>query len=225
MDIKLIDYLKSFLSKNDIDGLIINSTNEFLVEYNLLELNSRYHLTEFTGSTGDVLFTQDKIYLFVDTRYHEQADNQVNHEYIEVVKMPLSQSFLNALTEIVPAYFKLGIISTKTSKKLYDNLTKKLQQKNSTIKLLNTDPVIEYKILAGEMYEEMLINFKEDLVSHLMFVRIEKKIDNTDGIIENEIDLDEACPCNSGKIRRNCCSREVKTITEEGFSNFLMKVS
>ena len=87
------------------------------------------------------------------------------------------------------------------------------------------NPVIEYKILAGEMYEEMLINFKEDLVSHLMFVRIEKKIDNTDGIIENEIDLDEACPCNSGKIRRNCCSREVKTITEEGFSNFLMKVS
>lgn len=145
MDVKLIEYLKNFLSKNDIDGLIVNSTNEFLVEYNLLEINSRYHLTEFTGSTGDVLFTQDKIYLFVDTRYHEQADNQVNHEYIEVVKMPLSQSFLNALTEIVPAYFKLGIISTKTSKKFYDNLTKKLQQKNSTIKLLNNDPVMEYK--------------------------------------------------------------------------------
>ena len=45
MNIKLIEYLKDFLAKNDIDGLIINSTNEFLVEYNKLELNSRYHLT------------------------------------------------------------------------------------------------------------------------------------------------------------------------------------
>lgn len=145
MDTKLIEYLKNFLSKNDIDGLVVNSTNEFLVEYNVLDLNSRYHLTDFTGSTGDVLFTQDKIYLFVDTRYHEQADNQVNHDYIDVVKMPLSKSFLTALSEIIPAYYKVGMISNKTSKKFYDNLTKKLQTKNSTIKLLNTDPITEYK--------------------------------------------------------------------------------
>lgn len=145
MDIELIEYLKNYLSKNDIDGLIVNSTNEFLVEYNVLDLNARYHLTEFTGSTGDVLFTQDKIFLFVDTRYHEQADNQVNHDYIEVVKMPLTKSFLTALSEVIPAYFKVGMISTKISKKFYDNLTKKLQSKNSTIKLLNTDPIIEYK--------------------------------------------------------------------------------
>ncbi len=145
MDNNLIEYLKEFLSKNDIDGMIINSTNEFLVEYNMLELNSRYHLTGFSGSTGDVLFTPDKIYLFVDTRYHEQAGSQVDHDFIEVVKMPLSQSFLSALTQIIPSYFKLGIVSKKTSKKFYDNLLNNLQQKNSTIKLLHTDPVIDYK--------------------------------------------------------------------------------
>lgn len=145
MDLKLIEYLREYLSKNDIDGIIINSTNEFLVEYNMLDMNSRYHLTDFTGSTGDVLFTLDKIYLFVDTRYHEQADNQVNHDYIEVVKMPLSCSFLSAINEIIPAYYKLGIISKKVSKKFYENLSKKLQAKNSVIKLLNIDPVYEYK--------------------------------------------------------------------------------
>lgn len=145
MDTELIEYLKEFLSKNDIDGMVINSTNEFLVEYNMLETNSRYHLTGFTGSTGDVLFTNDKIYLFVDTRYHEQADNEVDHNYIEVVKMPLSQSFLNALTTFIPAYFKLGMVSRKTSKKFFDALTKNLQSKNSTIKLLNNDPVMEFK--------------------------------------------------------------------------------
>lgn len=145
MDIDLIQHLKEFLSKNGLDSLIINSTNEFLVEYNLLELNSRYHLTEFTGSTGDVLFTNDKIYLFVDTRYHEQADNQVNHEFVNVVKVPLDKSYLTALSELIPSYSKVGINSRKTSKKFYDSLNNNLTKKNTSIKLLNTDPVIEYK--------------------------------------------------------------------------------
>ena len=144
MDKELIEYLRSFLSKNDIDGLVINSTNEFLVEYNMLEQNSRYHVTGFTGSTGDVLFTNDKIYLFVDTRYHEQADNQVDHELVEVVKIPLSKSYIDALSETIPAYFKIGLISTKTSKRFYDILSKNLQNKNSTIKLFSTDPVTEF---------------------------------------------------------------------------------
>lgn len=145
MDIKLIEHLKNFLSQNDIDGLIVNSTNEFLVEYNMLELNSRYHLTDFSGSTGDVLFTHDKIYLFVDTRYHEQADNQVDKSIVTVVKIPLDKSYLNALTELIPPYFKLGMVSKKTSKNFYDALEKNLQSKNGTIKLINTDPISNYR--------------------------------------------------------------------------------
>ena len=144
MNTKLIEYLREFLSKNDIDGIIINSTNEFLVEYNMLNLNSRYHLTDFTGSTGDVLFTQDKIYLFVDTRYHEQADAQVDHDLVEVVKIPLTKSYLTALIEAIPAYYKLGVIATKTSKKFYDLLEKNIASKNSTIRLFDFDPVSEF---------------------------------------------------------------------------------
>lgn len=145
MDIQLIEYLRGFLSKNKIDGLLINSTNEFLVEYNMLELNSRFHVTDFTGSTGDVLFTNDKIYLFVDTRYHEQADNQVNHEFVTVVKLPLSKSYLDALDDLIPLYFKLGVVGSKTSKKFYDALLKKITVKNGNIKLINYDPVMDYK--------------------------------------------------------------------------------
>ncbi len=145
MDTNLIEYLKEFLSKNDIDGIVINSTNEFLVEYNMLSINSRYHLTGFSGSTGDVLFTNNKIYQFADTRYHEQADNETDKNYVEVVKIPLTKSFLTALSEKVPSYFKLGIAAKKTSKKFYDALSKNLQSKSSTIKLFNVDPVAEYR--------------------------------------------------------------------------------
>ena len=155
MNTKLIEFLKDFLSKNDIDGLVINSTNEFLVEYNMLNLNSRYHLTGFTGSTGDVLFTNDKIYLFVDTRYHEQANNEVNHDLIEVVKLPLLKSYLTALEETIPSYFKLGMISTKVSKKFYEILEGRLQSKNSTVRLFNSDPVSEFM---KESVEEIKYN-------------------------------------------------------------------
>ncbi len=145
MDINLIENIKQFLSKNDLDGLLINSTNEFLVEYNKLENNSRYYITDFTGSTGDVLFLSTKIYLFVDTRYHEQADNQVDKTYIEVIKIPLGESYINMLADKIPAYCKIGIVSKKTSKLFYDKLIGLTQNKNITFKLLNSDPVIEYK--------------------------------------------------------------------------------
>ena len=145
MNTELIEYLKNFLAKNDLDGLIINSTNEFLVEYNLLELNSRYKLTGFSGSTGDVLFTDEKIYQFVDTRYHEQADNEVDHNLVDVVKIQMGQSYTDVLVQNISPYFKLGIIAKKTSKKFYDELSKRLKEKSSAIKLLNTDPVEEFK--------------------------------------------------------------------------------
>ena len=113
----------------------------------MLNQNARYYLTDFSGSTGDVLFTNDKIYLFVDTRYHEQADNEVDHDYLEVVKIPLNKSYLSMLTEIIPSYFKLGINSKKTSKKFYDELLKNLQNKNSSIKLINTDIIFIFAIV------------------------------------------------------------------------------
>ena len=145
MDTELINYLRNYLIKNDLDGLIINSTNEFLVEYNLLELNSRYYVTDFTGSTGDVLFTNEKIYLFVDTRYHEQADYQVDKNYTEVVKIPLSGSYISCLVDKILPYSKIGVISKKTPKKFYDILAAALKQKNSVPKLIDIDPVIEYE--------------------------------------------------------------------------------
>ena len=55
--------IRSFMKDNDIRYLLVNSTNEFLVEYNVLDKNSRYKLTNFSGSTGEALVTPETIYL------------------------------------------------------------------------------------------------------------------------------------------------------------------
>ena len=108
--------MQEFLKQNNLDYVIINSTNKFLVEYNVLEENSRYFLTGFSGSTGDALAScEGNIYLFVDGRYHEQADRECDLDKITVVKLQQNQSFLEEATNRIKPNSTLGIIGEKTS--------------------------------------------------------------------------------------------------------------
>ena len=131
-----ITVIKNFMADNKLNYLLINSTNKFLVEYNTLQENSRYKVTNFSGSTGEALVTPDTIYLFVDGRYHIQADLEVNHEIITVVKLNGTQSQLNEILARVPQEETLGIFSQKVSLNTYNLLNS--QRKT---KLLPFDPL------------------------------------------------------------------------------------
>lgn len=127
--------IKDFLKNNDIDCLLVNSTNEFLVEYNSLAENSRYHITGFTGSTGDALVTRENIFLFVDGRYHIQADNEVDKNKITVVKLQTGQTFIEEIVKYVPQNAVMGIVGKKNSQSRVEEF-----QKHFKIKLLDSDP-------------------------------------------------------------------------------------
>ena len=80
------------LKSLNIDYLLVNTTNQFLLEYAPLEENSCHKLTGFTGDTGDSLLCADgKIFLFVDGRYHTQADKEVDKSRVEVIKLKLGE--------------------------------------------------------------------------------------------------------------------------------------
>lgn len=127
--------IRSFMKDNDIRYLLINSTNEFLVEYNVLEQNSRYKLTKFSGSTGEALITPETIYLFVDGRYHIQADLEVDHKLVTVVKLQQGQKYFDELIARIPENETLYIFSKKNSQ----NKTEKLSAVRQ-VKLLDNDP-------------------------------------------------------------------------------------
>ena len=131
-----ITVIKNFMAANKLNYLLINSTNKFLAEYNTLQENSRYKVTNFSGSTGEALVTPDTIYLFVDGRYHIQADLEVNHEIVTVVKLNGTQSQLNEILARVPQEETLGIFSQKVSLNTYNLLNS--QRKT---KLLPFDPL------------------------------------------------------------------------------------
>ena len=128
--------IRNFMAEQGLNYLLVNATNEFLVEYNTLEENSRYKLTNFSGSTGEALVTPETVFLFVDGRYHIQADNEVCHEKITVVKLQTGQKYIDELIKKVPKNEKLGVFSKKNSQAKIENLEKHLK-----IKLLDFDPL------------------------------------------------------------------------------------
>ena len=126
--------MRELLKRYKIDYLLVNSTNEFLVEYSELSENARYTLTGFSGSTGDALVTKDKIYLFVDGRYHLQAENEVK-KGIEVVKLQLGQKQDDEIKKRINPLKTLGIVSKKVSQARLDSF------KGFRVKLLDCDPI------------------------------------------------------------------------------------
>ncbi len=129
--------MQKLLQNLGIDYLLINSTNEYLVEYSALSENARYTLTGFSGSTGDALITPDNIYLFVDGRYHTQADNEVK-EGITVVKLQLGQRQDEEIKKLIKPDKILGIVAKKVSQKRLENFN------DVNIKLLDDDPINNY---------------------------------------------------------------------------------
>lgn len=135
--IDAVKKIREFMKEQEIKYLLVNSTNKYLVEYAPLEENSRYFLTDFSGSTGDVLVTPDTIYLFVDGRYHIQADLEVDHNIVTVVKLQTGQIFLDELVKKIPPDETLGVFSKKNSQKRVEYL----QEKGLILKLLAKDPL------------------------------------------------------------------------------------
>ncbi len=132
-----IKKVRNFMDEQGLNYLLVNSTNKYLVEYCPLQENSRYHLTGFSGSTGDVLVTPDKIFLFVDGRYHIQADLEVDHKFITVIKLQTGQTFLDEMIKKIPNSETLGVFSKKNSQKRIEYIT----SKGINIKLLDKDPL------------------------------------------------------------------------------------
>lgn len=138
---KYVTILRSFLKSNNADAILINSSDEFLSEYNILALNSRYKITSFTGSMGDCIVTQDKIFQIADGRYHEQADNEVNHDLVTVIKTKQGDTPISHIVRVLAKNSTLIVTANKVSAYFCEKLSEECREKNISIKYINNDPV------------------------------------------------------------------------------------
>lgn len=134
-----IDKLRTFMKKEGLDYFLVCDTDEYLNEYIELNDNSRYYVTGFTGSTGKALVTMDKVYLFVDGRYHLQAEEEVDKSLVDVVKLSMKQTFKTEFANIVYPKAKVGFVSLKLSIKEFNSIKK--QASNLVYKEYRKDPL------------------------------------------------------------------------------------
>lgn len=133
---EVLSKAREFMKAEKIDFLLVNSTNEFLVEYNELSENARYLLTNFSGSTGDALLSYDKLYLFVDGRYHIQADLETDPDVVTVVKLVSGQTQAIEMAKRIPANAVVGVNANKNSQAQIETMEKLFK-----IKLLDIDGI------------------------------------------------------------------------------------
>jgi len=118
--------LRSHFPNQALDAYLIPSADEHLNEY-LPEIKQRRKWASgFTGSSGDFLVGHTQAWMFVDSRYYEQADLEVDTDLIQVSKVGLDDH--KTLEEVVEA---LGQEATKAGKELrlgYDPFTLSISQ-------------------------------------------------------------------------------------------------
>lgn len=126
-----IQKLKKLMTERGLEGMYVSSFDPFLNEYVPLEDNHRFYLTGFTGSMAEVLvLTNGKVRLYVDGRYHEQADLEVDAHEVEVIKVGPTGSITGDLVEDVKKLNirKLGYETDRTPLGFLKRLTQAAQE-------------------------------------------------------------------------------------------------
>lgn len=77
------------MQQQQIDIYFVPSADEHLNEYLPAAKQRRQWISGFTGSAGDFLIGMESAWLFVDSRYYEQADMQVDSNLQKVCKVGL----------------------------------------------------------------------------------------------------------------------------------------
>lgn len=122
---KNVEALQNYMKIMELDSFYISSSDPYLNEYVPMENCHRFYFTGFDGSVAEVLVPQTgKVRLYVDGRYHEQADSSVDLNVVEVVKVPSTMSnSQNLLADIKNSSFKnIGLEADRTSLGLFKQL-------------------------------------------------------------------------------------------------------
>lgn len=133
--------LRNFIKSKNADAILINSADDFLSEYNILPLNSRYKVTGFSGSMGDCIVTSDNVYQIADGRYHEQADKEVDHNVVTVLKMQQGSSPIEEILNVLDKNSTLILTANKVPMQFCQTLEKRAAKKKIKISYILNDPI------------------------------------------------------------------------------------
>ncbi len=128
--------LRVMMAKHDLDCYFIPAVDE---HFNLsvpAAKQRRAWISGFTGSAGDLLVGKTSAWLFVDSRYYEQADLQVDTGIIQISKLGLEENL-----SLIETLEKLAVDSAQKSTKIrfgFDPFTVSTEQYQNWVKKFAT---------------------------------------------------------------------------------------
>jgi Xaa-Pro aminopeptidase len=144
-----INLLKSFMKNKKLDSFYISSSDIFLNEYAPLEDCHRYYFSGFTGSTAELIVPlEGKAILFVDGRYYEQADIEIDSELVHVFKVPYGLGLRQAMKEVIAAknFKHLGVEGDRIELSLFNEFSTNI--KTTSFNNAELSHVVGFKTLS-----------------------------------------------------------------------------
>jgi len=125
--------IKKYLVLKEIDYYLVNKNNEYLNEFVEKENNSLFAISNFTGSMGYGLISRNSQYLYIDSRYTQQATIQSkNYKIKNIASLKKDLMKLNKLKKkilIDPKKFSVNFFKNINLKYFFFLSKKKLKKK------------------------------------------------------------------------------------------------
>lgn len=136
--------LQEKMSNEQIDLYYLNTSDYHMSEYVSEYFKTIAYFSGFTGSLASFIITKDDAYIFVDGRYHTQADNQCLSNGIKVVKLGTEGA-------LEPIEF-IG--------KHYKNATVGLDGKRTSVKFVKDLLKLGVKVKSIDIYSDLIVDRK-----------------------------------------------------------------
>lgn len=171
----IIEQCQQLLKTKNLDAYLIPTSDPHQSEYISDHFKTRAFLTGFTGSAGTLLITQKDALLWVDGRYHIQAEQQIKDRPIRLMKQGLTTtpSIEEYLKKAFQGPFRLGFDGHVLSASFVLNLCKNVPniQLNDTGDIIdplwNDRPPLPFSMLyyydvffSGKTYQEKRTDVK-----------------------------------------------------------------
>lgn len=130
-----LEKLRTYMSQNSIDAVVIPSTDPHSSEYVHPHWKSRAWISGFTGSAGTVVVTATRAILWTDFRYYIQAAKEIKDSSFELFKMGLPDvpTVVNFLKDTLESGDVVGFDGTLISTEIYNLYKLELDQKGISI--------------------------------------------------------------------------------------------
>ncbi len=178
--------LQQFLDHLGLDLLLITAQDAYLSEYNPLQNHHRYALTGFSGSTGDGYFLTPQLQghlglkapfvLFIDGRYHLQAEQQTDPAQVHLEKLPLTQPLEKALIHWlaqIPAGTRLGVDGARVTWKRLEQIRQIAQAQQFHLKVLLEDEISQALHLPGWPIDRPISPVGAEVTGHTLQERVQ----------------------------------------------------